>query len=168
MCLTIGRPLTGIVLGIFNSDNIDCASRNFTFDCYSQSLSCFYIDAISDKIFHKQFFTTFDDAFLNAKVGNIMMEIPSNFSNELINAQIQKRPEKVIKIYSDQTNVIQFQLTKFELIRAYGDFLENAMTKCNLSLKYFQTQMIFTDEKGNNFEKSIDYQKALIPPMFLV
>lgn len=168
MCLTIGRPLTGIVLGIFNSDNTDCTSSNFTNDCHYKSLSCLYIDAISNDVFNKILFTDFDDAFMNAKVGNIMMEIPSNFFNELMKTRGQKETEKVIKIYSDQTNVIQFQFAKFELIKAYGDFLENAMTKCNQSLKFHQNQMIFTDEKSNNLEQSIDYQKALIPSMFLM
>ena len=168
MCLTIGRPLTSISLGIFNGENIDCTSDNYTYYCHSEGLSCLFIDAISDKVFHKIFFTDFDDAFMEARVGNIMMDIPSNFTNELMKRGGQKESEKYIKIYLDYTNIVQFQFAKLELMRAYDDFIANVMAKCNHSLKYHQNQMVFTNEKGDKYEKSIDFQLLFIPTMYLV
>ncbi|XP_070509144.1 ABC transporter G family member 23-like [Chironomus tepperi] len=167
MCFTIGRPLTGIVLGIFNGENIDCKSKNLDLK-NTQNLSCLFIDAISDEVFHKISFTNFADAFVEAKIGNVMMEIPSNFSNNFMKARGQKDTQCDIKIYSDQTNPLQFQFAKLELTRAYDDFIKNFMARCNCSLKYYQNQMIFTNEKGIKFEKSINYQLSMIPKLYLV
>ena len=170
MCLTIGRPLTGIKVGIFNGEKIGCKLNNFTYDCQSMGLSCLLISEISDDIFKKIFFTDFDDAFVEAKVGNIMMEISSNFSMELTKSPRLKGnlENDLIKIYSDQTNIYQFQFAKFEFFRAYDDFIQNIAAKCNRSLRHHRNQMEFTNEKGDKFEKSIDYQLTMIPTLYLV
>jgi len=170
MCLTIGRPLTGITVGIFNGENIDCKLHNFTYDCQSMGLSCLYISEISDGIFNKIFFTDFGDAFVEAKVGNIMMEISSNFSMELMKTPRlnEKLENGLINIYSDKMNVYQFQSAKFEIFRAYEDFIQNVAAKCNRSLRHYQNQMEFTNEKGDKFEKSINYQLTMIPSLYLV
>ncbi|CAG9798022.1 unnamed protein product [Chironomus riparius] len=168
MCLTIGRPLTDIALGIFNGENINCTAGNFTYDCRSKGLSCLFIDTISDKVFRKIFHTDFDDAFMEARVGNVMMDIPSNFTDELMKTSGQKDTENYIKIYLDQTNIVQYQFAKFELMRAYGDFIGNVKAKCNRSLIYYQNQMIFTNENSEKFEESIDFQSSFVSTMYLV
>jgi len=175
MILTVGRPIKDIRIGIYNAEAIDCKQligNNFTYDCKNQGLSCFFINEISNEIFDKKIFFNFNDAYAEGKRGNIVLEIPENFSNEFWKSELPKNSKEqqnsFMNIYMDHTNIYQFNFAMLGIIRAYNSFIQNVIPKCNDSPLFYQSQMIFTNEKGENFETSLDFQKTFASSLYLM
>lgn len=181
---TIGGNPKGLKIGIVDHEIIDYSECNkdtlistfsYDFTCDLYLISCRFLNELTDDIATKVFYTSFDEAYKDAKRAKLIgiIQFDANFTESLEevrnnpdDATDQARENSLIKIYMDQTDL---QLTYFlqrRLYDVYKNYSQNVLSDCNLPKKL--------DNIPINFEKPIygnynsDFKHSMVPPFTMI
>lgn len=182
--LAIGGNPIGLKLGIVDHEIIsyqDCTNSSlittFIHDdtCDLHKVSCRFLNEINDDIAIKVFYPTFEEAYADARRGNIIgiIEFASNFTESLMEvhdlpgkADEVSRSNSKMKIYLDQTNQ---QLTFFlqrKLYDAFVRYSENMLIDCNLPRKLDSMPIDFRKPIYGTYDA--DFKQTMAPAMIMV
>lgn len=182
--MAIGGNPIGLKIGIVDSEIVsykDCTNTSlitaFVHDdtCDLHKVSCRFLNQITDEIAAKVFFTTFEDAFAEARKGNVIgiIQFATNYTESLMEVQdVHKETSEItrlnskMKIYLDQTNQ---QLTFFlqrKLYDAYKEYSEDMLTDCGLPRKLDSFPIDFLTPIYGTYEA--DFKQTMAPAMIMV
>jgi len=170
--LAIGGNPNGLKLGIVSGeiDNLqECTNTSLIttfvhdYTCDLHKISCRFLNEIDDSVAEKVFYETFDEAFVDAKKGNIAGLIEfQEFGNK---ADEVSRMNSKINIHLDQTNL---QLTYFlqrKLSQIYKNYSENLSSDCHLARKLNNVPVEFM--KPIFGEHDADFKQTMAPAMIM-
>lgn len=178
-----GNPI-GLRLGIVDHEIAsydDCLNSSLitTFvhddNCDLHSVSCRFLTQLTDDIAIKVFYDSYEEAYEDAKKGNIIgiIEFAPNFTASLVDvhenrnqAEPGSRVNRKIGITMDQTNQ---QLTFFlqrNLYNVYKNYSENMLGDCNLPRKLDNIPIDFLGPIYGEYEA--DFKQTMAPAMIMV
>lgn len=142
--------------------------------CNLHKVSCRFLNQITDDIAIKVFYKTFEEAYADAKKGNVIgiIQFSSNFTESLMEVREPGEDDEVtrsnskMKIYLDQTNQ---QLTFFlqrKLYDAFKEYSENLLIDCNLPKKLDNFPIVFLQPIYGTYEA--DFKQTMAPAMIMV
>ena len=182
--LAIGGNPIGLKIGVVDSEISsyqDCTNSSlittFVHDgvCDLHKVSCRFLNSFDDNVAKKIFYQTYDEAYKDARKGNIIgiIEMASNFTESLMTVQntheqvdIAIRNSSRIKIQMDQTN---HQLTFFiqrKLYDAYQKYSEEMLIDCDLPKKLDSIPVDFRKPIFGQYEA--DFRETMAPAMVMV
>jgi hypothetical protein len=178
--LAIGGNPIGLKFGVvddevnyndcFNSSLITTIAHDDTCDLHK--ISCRFIHEFDDSVAIKQHYSTFDEAFHDAKRGKIIgfMHFEKNFTESLDTVQREGREaddgsadNSRIQIYMDQSDL---QLTFFlqsKFYQIFKNFTQHMMADCNLPTKLGNVPVNFEEPIYGSYET--DFKHSMAPPM---
>lgn len=177
LVFAIGRPLQDLKIGIVNKENINCSkllSGNVEYDCKTEGLSCYFIASIPDHKGHKIFYETTTTASNDSKKGVIegYVYIPSNFSIEFLEIQsvfdFIKSENSHISVYIDRSNYHKSEFTKGMIAKAFEDFIDQMMPKCNRQPELFKSNLIFRSYKDDTAKLDLEAERSTLPAGLLL
>ncbi|XP_070491491.1 ABC transporter G family member 23-like [Chironomus tepperi] len=177
LIFTIGNRPQGLKIGILNEEDVDCnafMSRNKSYDCKSEGLSCLFISSIPDDKLHKIPYKNTEKIQNDTKKGQIegYLHIPSNFSLEFLSIQdifdILELNNSHISVYLDQAEIFKQGYAKATVASAYDDFVDNIMPKCNRKPEMYKSNMIFRSYKDDKAVLDYESNKTSMPAVFLL
>jgi ABC-2 family transporter protein len=129
--------------------------------CDLHKISCRFINQINDSVAIKHFYSSFDEAYADARRGKIMgvIHFEKNFTESLSNLRDDGRNANLgsfknseIKIYMDKSDQ---QLTFFlekKLRQTYLEFSQHLMRDCEFPIKLGNIPMDFLDPIYGSFD----------------
>ena len=181
---SIGGNPKGLKIGIVDEEITsynECLNTSlittFVHDsaCDLHKISCRVLNEITDDIATKVFFDNIDDAYKEARKGNLIgiIYFASNFSESLNylhysedEIDMQTRKNSIINIYLDQTNQ---QLTYFlqrRLYDVYKDYSENVLIDCGLPKKLDNIPIQFLEPIYGSYDT--DFKHTMVPPFIML
>jgi ABC-type multidrug transport system permease subunit len=131
-------------------------------------LSCRFLNEITDNIASKKFYSSYDEAFNDAKKGKIvgLIHFAMNFSratnviNEKSNAIDSATFENgAIKIHLDQSDTQVTLFMKTNLYAAYKRYTQSIATACGYSMKLFNIPLEFAEPIYGSFDPNLKVSK---------
>lgn len=182
--LAIGGNPIGLKLGIVDdeiSSFQECTNSSlittFVHDdtCDLHKISCRFLNELHDDVAIKVFFKTFEEAYAEAKKGNVIgiIVFASNFSESLNEVHELRgktdeftKSNSKMKIYLDQTNQ---QLTFFlqrSLYDVYVEYSQSMLIDCGLPKKLDSIPIDFQQPIYGTY--SADFKQTMAPSMIMV
>jgi len=177
LIFTIGKPPKDLKIGIINEEILNCSkfmSTNIQYDCSNEGLSCLFINTIPDNKVQKIFYKSSVKASNDSQKGIISgyVHIPSNFSTEFMKAQnildFSESKKSHISVYLDQSDIHKNEFAQCLISKAFEDFIDEMMPKCNRQPKLFQSNMIFRSYKDDNTKMSFETDRSTMPAVYLL
>lgn len=178
--LAIGGNPIGLKIGVvddeinyndcLNSSLITTIANNDT--CDLNKVSCRFLQELNDSVAMKQYYKTFDEAFVDAKKGKIIgfMYFAQNFTESLDTVQQFGRysddgsaDNSKIQLFMDQSDL---QLTFFlqaKFYQTYKQFTQNMMADCKLPVKLGNVPVNFETPIYGSYDT--DFKNSMAPPM---
>lgn len=118
----------------------------------------------------QKFFNSFDDAYRDAKRGNIIgiVQFSSNFTKSLtyFNDDVDKdfSDNGVIQVFLDQTDLQMASLVRRQIFDTYMRFSESLMRSCGKARKAGNMPIVFEAASG---EFDFDFKLTIVPGFML-
>lgn len=182
--LAIGGNPIGLKIGIVDdeiTDYSECKNSSlittFVHDymCDMSLISCRFLERIDSHVGDKRFFQTYDEAYSEARKGNIIaiLHFSSNFSQSVQESIENKetrdlgtRLNRIISISMDQTNQ---QLTSFlrqQFFEIYQNYSRELMSDCEYPVELETVPLHLM--KPIYGEYDADFKQTMAPPMIMV
>lgn len=181
---TLGGNPKGTKIGIVDDEIMnfhECKSSQFSNVilednvCQLNLISCRFLNEITDDIGEKIFYTTFDDAFQDAKRGKLsaIIYFDKNFTQSL--NEVRQNPEEagnqtrdnsIIKVYMDQTDLQLTYYLQRQFYEVYKRYSERILTECNRPIKLDNIPINF-DETFFGSLKS-DFRHTMVHPFTIL
>lgn len=178
--LAIGGNPIGLKFGVVDDEinYLDCFNSSLITtiahedSCDIHKVSCRFLQEMQDDVAIKQYYSSFDEAFVDAKRGKIIgfMYFAKNFTEALDTVQRDGRDaddgsadNSRIDIYMDHSDL---QLTFFlqsKFYQIYKNFTQHLMMDCNLPIKLGNVPVSF--EKPIYGSYDTDFKHSMAPPM---
>ncbi|XP_070491049.1 ABC transporter G family member 23-like [Chironomus tepperi] len=174
LIFTIGRPPQDLKLGIVNDENIDCNNLNIDYNCQNEGISCFFINTIPDNKAQKITYKSFHKASNDSQKGIIggFVHIPSNYSTELLKIQnildFGESNNSHISVYLDHSDIHRYKFANMLIYKAYEDFIDKLMPKCDKKPALFKSNVIFRSYKNDSEQLNFEIDRSTMPAVYLL
>ncbi|KAL7036913.1 hypothetical protein ACKWTF_008992 [Chironomus riparius] len=177
LIFTIGRDPQGLKIGILNEEDVDCkilTSKNNSYDCKNEGLSCLFINSIPDHKLHKVSYENLEKIKNDTRSAQIegYIHIPQNFSRDFLNIKnifdILELRNSHISVYLDQAEIYKQGFAKATVASAYEDFIDETMPKCNRKPEMYKSNMIFRSYKDEKLKIDFESKRSTIPAVLLL
>lgn len=176
LIFTTGNRPHGLKIGILNEEDINCdefLSKNYSYDCKTEGLSCLFVNYILDNNLQKISYKNIESIQNDTRHGKIdgFLHIPANFSREFLLIQnvfdILEFNNSHINVYLDQAYFFIREYTKATVANAYNNFIDEIMPKCDRKPEMYKSNMIFRDYKDDAFMMlEYDNNREVMPAVF--
>ena len=181
--LAIGGNPKGLKIGIVDneiSSYQDCTDSSlittFVHDgvCNLHKVSCRFLNSFDDSLAEKIFYQTHDEAYKDARKGNIIgiIEMASNFTESLMQFQISREPGDIdiensrFIVELDQTDQMKTLFIQRKLYDAYQKYSEEMSTDCGSPKRLDSSPVNFHDPIYGKLEAELVHMMA--PAMIMV
>ncbi|XP_070505528.1 ABC transporter G family member 20-like [Chironomus tepperi] len=143
--------------------------------CEVNLISCRFLEKLTDDVGEKVFYTAFDDAFRDAKLGKLsaIIYFDANFTesyNEVKRYPNEADPQtwknSVIKVYMDRSDLQISTYLERRIYDVYKDYSESILTDCQLPKNLESIPIVF--EKPIFGSLQSDFQHSMVPAFVIL
>lgn len=181
-----GNPI-GLKLGVVNHEigsyHEDCLKSTYENssalhhdgDCDLHKISCRFLNLIGDDIAIKVFYSTHEDAYDDAKRGNVIgiIEFEINFTESWSKVHVSHQSveditlsNSQIKIHLDKTNQQLTQFLQGKIFEVYKKFAETMMLACHLPRNLNNLPIAFLKPIYGSYDS--DFKQSMAPVMIML
>ncbi|KAL7040388.1 hypothetical protein ACKWTF_000371 [Chironomus riparius] len=181
---SIGRNPEGLKIGIVDDEILnhqECQVPGLVnayaegYTCEVNLISCRFLEKLTDDVGEKVFYTAFDDAFRDAKLGKLsaIIYFDANFTESY--DEIKRYPDEagpqtwknsVIKVYMDQTDLQIQTFLQRRLYDVYKSYSESILSDCRLPTNLEGIPIVFEEPIFGSLKS--DFQPSMVPAFVIL